>query len=236
MTTMTNPTTTNPAADTAIEAPPIDLYREVHKGLRLALSDLVRLAGSLDATDAASVEAFAALFADVDMMLVTHHRHEDGGHLGELIAQHLDAEVAQSVHDAHERSDAMLEELRRSVAALDTGGTDTARLYDDLVAFAAAYFIHMNVEEQQVMPVLRAGVDPDELFAITMQIRTSVPPPDMCVFLRFMLPAMTPVERAGTLGGMKAGAPPEIFEMFWTVAQRSLEPGDMADVAERIGA
>ena len=229
-------TITNTTIDSPIEVPPIDLYREVHKGLRLALSELVQAAGSLDATDAQCVEAFAALFADVDMMLVIHHQHEDGGHLGELIARHLDAELVGSIHIAHDRSDAMLEELRQAIAALGTAGTDPARLYDDLVAFVAAYLIHMNVEEQQVMPALRAAVDPDELFAITMEIRTSVPPPEMCVFLRFMLPGMTPEERAGTLGGMKAGAPPEIFEMFWAVAQRCLEPRDLADVTRRIAA
>jgi hemerythrin-like domain-containing protein len=232
---MTNLTTTDlPTGLPTDPGPPIDLYREVHKGLRLALSDLVREVGSLDASDAESIGAFGSLFADLDMMLATHHAHEDGGHLDELIAQHVDADVVQSIHEAHDRFDVLLHDLRVAVAALSSGGADTARLYDDVVAFVAAYLLHMNVEEQQVMPALRADVDHDELFGITMEIRTSVPPPQMCVFLRYMLPAMNPDERAGTLGGMKAGAPPEIFDMFWGVAERSLAAGDLAEVADRI--
>lgn len=240
---MTNLTTTDlptgqptdlPIGPGEASGPPIDLYREVHKGLRVALSDLVREVGSLDVSDAESVAVFSALFADIDMMLATHHAHEEGGRLGELIAQHVDADVVRSAHEAHDRFEAMLHDLRVAVAALSSGGTDTERLYDDVVAFVAAYLLHMNVEEQQVMPALRSRVDHDELFGITMEIRTSVPPPEMCVFLRYMLPAMNPDERVGTLGGMKAGAPPDIFEMFWGVAERSLAAGDLAEVADRL--
>ncbi len=237
-TTLTTAPTTGPTsppgAPTPASEPAVDLYREVHKGLRLALSDLVREAGSLDASDAGSVEAFLALFADVDMMLDTHHAHEDGGHLGGLIERHVDTDVERLIREAHDRFDAMLEGLRSAVADLVTGGADAARLYDDVVAFVAAYLTHMNVEEQQVMPALRAGVEHAELFGITMEIRTSVPPPQMCVFLRYMLPAMNPQERAGTLGGMKAGAPQEIFESFWSEAERCLDADDLADVAARI--
>jgi hypothetical protein len=56
----------------------------------------------------------------------------------------------------------------------------------------------------------------------------------MCVFLRYMLPAMNPDERAAMLGGMKAGAPPEIFELFWSVAEDCLPAEALATVANRI--
>jgi hypothetical protein len=84
------------------------------------------------------------------------------------------------------------------------------------------------------MPSLVAGADPDELGQIVMQIRMSVPPPDMCTFLRYMLPAMNPDERTSTLGGMKMGAPPEIFAMFWAVAEQALDERDLAVVETRI--
>ena len=70
--------------------------------------------------------------------------------------------------------------------------------------------------------------------AVQMAIRTSVPPLDMCVFLRCMLPAMNPEERTAMLGGMKMGAPPEIFAMFWETAESCLSSTDMATVAGRM--
>ncbi|RLE21910.1 MAG: hypothetical protein DRJ50_08495, partial [Actinobacteria bacterium] len=74
------------------------------------------------------------------------------------------------------------------------------------------------------------------LFEIQMNIRGSVPPPDMCVFLNYMLPAMNPDERVAMLGGMKMGAPPEIFKMFWGAAADCLGASELAVIADRVGA
>jgi len=220
---------------TNTETPTVDLYREVHKGLRLALSDLARDAGNLDPDDPSAVAAFANLFANVNMMLETHHRHEEIGNLGALLSEHLSPELTASIESAHVQADSGLARISAAVADLQAGLGDVNGLYDMIVAFVADYLTHMNVEERQVMPALRANAGVDDLMAITMQIRTSVPPPDMCVFLSYMLPAMNPDERTGTLGGMKMGAPPEIFDMFWAQAERSLSEADLAVVADRVG-
>jgi hypothetical protein len=53
--------------------------------------------------------------------------------------------------------------------------------------------------------------------------------------MRSMLPAMNPDERTSMLGGMKAGAPPEIFNIFWATAADVLSPAQLAVVANRIG-
>lgn len=215
---------------------PVDLYREVHKGLRLALFELARSAGAIDASNRAGIDAFIEVFADVDMMLATHHGHEDSDLLVKLIERHA-PRAARQVADAHDTFDRQIAELRSMVDDLATDGTSNMdAIYDAVVAFVAAYLAHMAVEESGIMPALQAAVPADDLMAITMEIRTSVPPPDMCVFLRYMLPAMNLAERTATLGGMKAGAPPEIFELFWAAAEASLPDADLAVVADRIAA
>ena len=213
----------------------VDLYREVHKGLRLALFDLVQQAGALDGGSGPSVESFVRLFGDIDMMLQTHHGHEDGEHLGSLIAQHA-SQFVMAVEAAHENSEKQLEELRSLVSSLGDGVDNADAIYDAVVSFTSDYLDHMQIEENDVMPALQAGASIEDLMAITMAIRTSVPPPDMCVFLRYMLPAMNPDERTATLGGMKAGAPPEIFDLFWGVASENLASSDLAVVAGRLAA
>ena len=224
---------TTPAEGTVEAVPAVNLYREVHKGLRRALGELVDATGSLDVTDQEAIAAMRALFADLDMMLTTHHSHEEIGRLGELISDHVDAATARTIQDAHDWSDAALADLRIRVASVQSG-QDAATLYDAVVEFVAGYLAHMNDEEQVVMPSLDAGADPDELGQIVMQIRMSVPPPDMCTFLRYMLPAMNPDERTSTLGGMKMGAPPDIFAMFWAVGEQALDERDLAVVETRI--
>lgn len=94
--------------------------------------------------------------------------------------------------------------------------------HNAVTTFIAAYLVHMEVEELQVMPVIQNGAPIEKLMAVQMAIRTSVPPPHMCVFLRCMLPAMNPEERTAMLAGMKMGAPPEIFAMVWTTAESRL--------------
>lgn len=215
-------------------APPINLYREVHKGLRRGLSELVEVTGSLDTADETAIEAMRTLFAELDMMLTTHHSHEDLGRLGELISEHVDADTVRSVQEAHVWSDAALADLRRRVAETRTDH-DAAALYDAVVEFVAGYLAHMNDEEHVVMPALNGGATHDELSEIVMQIRMSVPPPDMCTFLRYMLPALNPDERASMLGGMKMGAPPEIFALFWDAAEQSLDEHELAVVKTKMG-
>ena len=212
----------------------VDLYREVHKGLRLALFELVRTAGALDPADRASCEAFAQLFADIDMMLQTHHTHEDGESLGTLIRASAPAAVVEAVDTDHELTEQMLSELRALVADLSNGVDNTRAIYDAVTTFVTSYLGHMEVEERQVMPALQAHASFDDLKAIEMGIRTSIPPPDMCVFMRYMLPAMNPDERTSMLGGMKMGAPPEIFQMFWETAEACLSSADVATVSARL--
>lgn len=210
----------------------IDLYREVHKGLRQALFGVVQHAGSVDTSDSEDLAAFRSRFAELDMMLSTHHGHEDLPALADLVSSRA-PDLIGMIDTDHERIEHQLEKLRVLVADLD-GDSDTADIHARLGAFTGDYLGHMRFEEQEVMPRLRAGATAEELMGITMAIRTSVPPDQMCVFLRSMLPAMNPDERTRTLGGMQAGAPPEIFEMFWAAAIDSLTPEQLAVVADRL--
>ena len=86
-----------PTAGTDGPTPEVNLYREVHKGLRRALFEVVDMIGSLDVADTEAVASLRARFADLDMMLTTHHSHEEIGRLGELIAEHVEADTARSI-------------------------------------------------------------------------------------------------------------------------------------------
>ncbi|MGK0274202.1 MAG: hemerythrin-like domain-containing protein [Ilumatobacter sp.] len=223
-----------PAVVSDLPTESLDLYREVHKGLRLALFELARAAGALDPADHPSSDAFCEQFADVDMMLQTHHAHEDDPLLSALLEDHVSTALIDRIHAEHVLTDQRLAELRVLVAELSQGTDTTEAIYDAVTTFIAAYLVHMEVEERQVMPVIQNGASIEKLMAVQMAIRTSVPPMDMCVFLRCMLPAMNPQERTAMLAGMKMGAPPEIFAMFWEAAESCLSSTDMATVAGRM--
>lgn len=213
----------------------LDLYREVHKGLRRALFGLCEAAGALDATDATERATFVARFAELDQLLTLHHGHEDGEFFGNLIAKVAPQFVPQ-LEAAHVKAVDDLAALRRTVITVGDGGGSADDLYNQIAAFLVSYLGHMAEEEHLVMPALSAGASFDELLDVQIALRTAMPPNDMVLFMRWMLPAMNTDERTNMLGGMKAGAPPEIFSMFWSTATDALTPAQLAIVAGRIGA
>ena len=212
----------------------LDLYREVHKGIRLALFDLCRAAGTLDPDDPASRAALVVRFAEFERMLTLHHEHEDGEIFGGFVAT-VAPQFLPEMEAAHESIVATIAGMRRAVIAVGDGGGDADQLYDQVAAFVADYLSHMAFEEHQVMPALAAASTFDELLAVQIGVRTAALPDEVVLFMRWMLPAANPDERVAMLGGLKANVPAEAFEVFWATATDVLSPADLANVARRIG-
>jgi hypothetical protein len=57
----------------------------------------------------------------------------------------------------------------------------------------------------------------------------------MCTYIRYMVPAMNFTERLEMLGGMYAGAPPDVFDMFRHAAETALTPPEFEAVALAVG-
>ena len=75
----------------------------------------------------------------------------------------------------------------------------------------------------------------EAVVGIHQAILAAIPPQEMAKSLALMLPAMNVDGRSELLGGMRAGAPAEVFEGVWSLAGSVLEPADLAAVASRIG-
>lgn len=84
------------------------------------------------------------------------------------------------------------------------------------------------------MPALEQAVGVDEVVAIHGAIISSIPPDEMARSLALMLPAMNIDNRAELLGGMRAGAPAEVFEGVWGLAGSVLDPSDLRALADRL--
>jgi hypothetical protein len=85
------------------------------------------------------------------------------------------------------------------------------------------------------MPALEAAVGVEAVVGIHQAILSSIPPEAMAKSLALMLPAMNVDGRSELLGGMRAGAPAEVFEGVWSLAGSVLDPADLAAVASRLG-
>ncbi|MEW6704024.1 MAG: hypothetical protein AB1430_04155 [Pseudomonadota bacterium] len=193
-----------------MSSPRHDIYAFIHKGLRAFMAhSLVRL-GRLDPHDPDDV---AEVRAEVQALLHTcagHLKHEN-----EIVHRAMEARRPGSSaaiageHVEHERSIAALQSLLDRLP----GSDDAAHaLYHALAAFVAHNYEHMEQEETAHNAVLWACYSDDEIRGIEHEIHMSIEPEEMRLALRWMLPHMSPAERAALLRGMRQAAPAEVFE------------------------
>lgn len=197
-----------------MQPPRVDVYVTVHKGLRACLFDTSVELARCDFANRADLGVALDAYRRTVAFLREHHAHEDE-HL-EPSLKPLPPEILATVTQQHAAADAALAELDLLAAA--PGPALLARYQ----RFLPEYLHHMQQEETVVMPALWAHYSDDELGAIRGRVQGAIPPARFADWMELMLPAMNLDERAGMLGGMKAHAPPPVFETAAAVAARVL--------------
>lgn len=222
----------------AVQNVTFDLYKDIHKAIRVELLTLTTTAGRTDPGDRAARVALADGVRATMAFLEDHAEHEDGA-IGPVLEEHLPAlaeEVARD-HVTFEGRGAYLIHLADAAvdAEADLRRTMLHHLYLDLAGFTSEYLAHQDVEERQLMPALESAVGVEQVISIHQQILGGIAPQDMAHSLALMLPAMNVEDRTDLLAGMQAEAPPEVFEGVWGLAGTVLTPADHAVLGTRLG-
>ena len=202
----------------------LDVYRNVHKGIRVMLFDLIQKSGRTDFTDITKVAKLRGEVREIFELLESHAHNEDQ-HIMPLVravAPRLAAEFAE----AHEDQEARLPGLLAALESIETSGNDAeARGHAFVVQLsrvAGELLTHMADEELELNDALWTAYSDDELHAAEQRLVASIPPEKMARYLRWMLPAMNPSERASFLGML----PPPVFEFVRALAKQVLTPAD----------
>jgi hypothetical protein len=229
-------TLTEPVARIHQRTVALDLYRDIHKGIRSEMFAAVTTAGCLDPADVPGAADLAARVEGLVRLLREHAEHEDRA-IQPLLEQHL-PDLAARIADDHERIERRLDELvdlaRIAGRAAVDGRGRLHRLYVELASFTGAYLEHQDVEERVVMPALDEAVGVEAVGGIHAAIIAAIPPEEMARSLSVMMPAMNIDDRSELLGGMQAGAPPEAFAAVWDLVCSVL--GDQArPLGDRLG-
>jgi hypothetical protein len=216
----------------------VDLYRDIHKGIRGRLFELTLEAGRINPNDRSARSSLHAQVEDLAEVLASHAHHEDT-HIQPAMEMHLPT-LAEQIAGQHDGLERRVERFReRAEAVVDADARSQRQqiheLYLELGSFTSAYLAHQDLEERVVMPDLESTIGEEATGAIHQAIIASIPPDEMGRSLSFMLPAMNVDDRAGLLGGMQAGAPAEVFEGVWGLAGSVLPPADHAALAARLG-
>lgn len=216
-----------------------DMYGSIHKGLRKAQLEMLVRIGSADFSNTETAGAIIADMRAILAMASSHLLHENEHvHLAMEKKAPGSAARLEDQHDSHERDFAQLEELLQVMDGADGKQRKTLgrRLYLGFSAFIAHDLEHMHEEETLANPLLQSVFTDAELEEIEMGIISTLTPEKAIAFMRLMIPASNPDERASLLGGMKANAPPEAFKAVIDLAARpTLSEADFADLSNRLG-
>ena len=216
----------------------LDIYRDVHKGIRAELFAVTVEAGQIDpGNDSARAEVAAHVHRVVDF-LVSHAEHEDRA-AQPVLEAHV-PECAARIATDHATLEVRMDDLRAIGdevvwARGSAPAVLTHVLYRDLASFTGAYLEHQDYEERIVMPALQDAVGVPGVGAIHADILSGIPPAEMAEGLAFMLPAMNIDSRVELLGGMRENAPAPVFEGVWGLAGSVLTPSDFAALGARLG-
>ncbi len=210
------------------DAPRVDIYVGIHKALRAMMMDTLLAVGRIDVHDAAATRAVCERVLALADLCASHLGHEN-----DFVHPAMEARRPGSsarVAGEHAEHLAAITALREAVACLGAARhaaarTDAAlRLYRGLALFVGENFVHMHVEESQHNQALWSCYTDDELRALEGAIVASLPPAENLCVLRWMIPAMTPGERAALLGGLQMAVPAPIFEAVLQTIQPHLTP------------
>jgi hypothetical protein len=232
-------TTSPPTGFTTWEyqIPAVDLYRDIHKGIRAELFTITGTAGHIDPSSPCDRAAIADHVMSVAGVLESHAHHEDEV-VDPVLQVHL-PDLAEEINADHERLEATFAAVTDLAQSLiDAPAGDERRLAQllhlDLARFTSAYLMHQDLEERAVMQELDRIIGAEACGQLHAAIVGSIPPAEMARSLAFMLPAMNVDDRVEMLSGIRMAAPPEAFSAVLGLARSALQPADFTALAGRL--
>lgn len=214
-----------------------DIYRNIHRGLRLCMSQALAQVGRMDPADDRDLADTIAATREMLELFALHLEDENGFiHPAMSACRPGSAERTASDHVGHLQAIAGLRDLVTAleVARRPERAAAADRLYRRMALFVAENLEHMHFEETHNMGVLWSACNDDEIMAIEHAIVASIPPAMMMKFLRWMLPGMPHPDRVAMLAAMRDSAPAEAFDAAMALAHGQLPTRDWDKLAEAL--
>ena len=218
-------------------APRMDMYASIHKALRAFMADTLLGLGRMDVEDDLEFAETCHRVMQLLDLCRSHLRHEN--HFVHAAMEARQPGSSQAINGEHVEHEAAIAALADGVNHLIAGAKParavaTQALYRQLALFVAHNFEHMHEEETAHNQVLWNHYSDEELARIHDGLVASIPPQEMMLVARWMVPFMSPAERTAMLSEMQQHAPapvlaavlaqvqPHLTQPEWTKLMRSL--------------
>jgi hypothetical protein len=204
------------------QGPRVDMYGGIHKALRALMADTLLAVGRMDCADDLELAEVTERVLQMLDFCRSHVEHEN-----EFVHTAMEARApGASEAIAHEHGDHFkhIAHLGEIVAALrhapgDRRFAEQQRLYGELTLFVADNFRHMRIEETAHNAVLWSRYTDAELNEIHDALVASIPPEELMFGVRWLVPFMSPPERAGFLADARSKAPAPAFAAMLDVVR-----------------
>lgn len=204
-----------------------DLFTFIHKAIRSMIYNAASKLQKADFTDEKEVKnLLTSLRHDLDL-LHEHAVNEDNIIFPEIADE--EPQMIEVLNEEHKKLETKLNSILALIGKVEHTNSMEERmllsnslnsLFND---FIADYLAHMNHEESTVLEASLKYLTDEELIAVRTRIQSNVPPDRYKVWMNWMLKSLNNFELTGLLSGMKAGAPPQVFENVVGVAQTVIE-------------
>ena len=204
-----------------------DLFTFIHKSIRSMIYNAASKLQTADFGDETEVKILlSSLRHDLDL-LHEHAVNEDNIIFPEIADE--EPQMIEVLNEEHKKLETKLNSILVLIEKIEHTnsmeermllGNSLNSLFND---FIADYLTHMNHEEATVLEASLKYLTNEELIAIRTRIQSNVPPDRYKIWMNWMLKSLNNFELIGLLSGMKAGAPPQVFENVVGVAQTVIE-------------
>jgi hemerythrin-like domain-containing protein len=194
----------------------VDLYSLIHKAQR---HHMLRLADALGQLDGGADAALHQARTRVGQIIahLREHAHNEETYIHPLLRAL--GEQAAELEAEHGALEAQLAQLE---SRLDQAGA--AELYASFNRFLGHYLLHLDAEERTQRELLWVRYEDAQLGAVMGRFKAGRSPAAARADLEFMLPALSAVELERLFQGIKAAAPPAVFQGACRLAERTRAP------------
>jgi len=219
----------------------IDLYVDVHKGQRRRFFNIATQAGILDYTDTKAIDTlYDELYSFREHMRL--HAHLEEKFIHTVLSQRV-LGGARKLEEDHRVMRQEFDDLithfdgiRAKPADFEKRGELALEFYRAWNRFIAFYFMHINREEEQIMPVLWKLCTVEELAETHRLMITNQTQEELVEDFEMILPNANLQERVEILGTVQVVTmPPEAYQEFLKLAERILEPNDWTTLKTKLG-
>ena len=218
----------------------IDLYRDVHKGQRRRFFNIAAQAGILDYTDQKALDELYDELCSFREHMRLHARLEEK-FIHTVLSQRVPGGARQLEEDhrvIRQEFDDMItyfDGVRAKPVDFEKRGELALEFYRAWSRFIAFYFVHIDREEEQIMPVLWKLCTVEELAETHKLMITNQKMEELVEDFEMILPNANLQERVEILGTVQVLTSPEAYQEFLKLAERILEPNDWANLKTKLG-